>query len=564
MSISNRNNKYKNIKYNDKNNTKSIYMNLDLVTLNILCTYVVSFNNNIKRGHLINIQNALNLADKTDVYENDEKLNKFKFIMSALDGRLNLNIRNIDILSKHISGGLMTDTIINPDNILNDGEIKWVNDMVTDAITHGFAMNDAKQYIDICTKMLSPDTDKSEVTEKFYELVKGSMSKFRKSTIDTDNEMMFTLQSDKLRDIITVFHDQLSNPSNILKTGMQGLNEMIGGGFVSCRLYLLFGLPGEGKSTTLLNLAYQLKKHNRNFKTKDVTKKPCIVLLTMENAVRETVERLFDISCNTGAEFISFTPDEILTKLEHDGELYLTDQSPIDIIIKYKPNRSVDTSYLYTLTDELEDMGYEVIALIQDYIKNIRSIENNQDTRIELGLVTNEFKNFATIKDIPVISASQLNRDATKHIDEARKTHKSDLVRLMGRSNIGESMLMLENADAAFLLAPEYDEEGLKYMGIQRIKIRYKASKREHIYQPFAVNNGIKYLEDINAMIPIYKETMRNDGIVASNISSYHTNTIKDIDSDIMFRIDNEHNSFINRIACSILTIPAVIKKNKY
>ena len=76
----------------------------------------------------------------------------------------------------------------------------------------------------------------------------------------------------------------------------------------------------------------------------------------------------------------------IVRKLREEGELVLNDDSPIDIVIKYKANKSVDTSYLYTLVDDLEDDGYEVICLVQDHVKRIRSIYNSPDLRIELGV----------------------------------------------------------------------------------------------------------------------------------------------------------------------------------
>ena len=181
---------------------------------------------------------------------------------------------------------------------------------------------------------------------------------------------------------------------------MQGFNQLIGGGFENTRLYLLLGVTGGGKSLSMLNIAYQIKKYNKNFKPKDPTKIPCVVYLTMENSVTETIQRLFEIC--VGDDMRNYSPEDIEYKLRTEGELYLTDESPIDIIIKYKPNRSEDTSYLYTLTEDLEDEGYEVICLIQDHIKRLRSVENQPDVRLELGNVANEMKTFAIIKDIPV------------------------------------------------------------------------------------------------------------------------------------------------------------------
>ena len=147
-----------------------------------------------------------------------------------------------------------------------------------------------------------------------------------------------------------------------------------------------------------------------------------------------------------------------------EGELFLTDESPIDIIIKFKPNKSEDTSYLYTLVEDLEDEGYEVIALLQDHAKRMRATTRNPDVRLELGDVINEFKTFAMLKDIPVISNSHLNREGARVIDANAGKSKADLTRLLGKSNIGESLLMLDNVDYACIINYEYDNEGHKYM----------------------------------------------------------------------------------------------------
>jgi replicative DNA helicase len=269
----------------------------------------------------------------------------------------------------------------------------------------------------------------------------------------------------------------------------------------------------------------------------------------MENTVRETVERLFNIS-STPENIINYSADQVINILRTDGELYLTDESPVDIIIKYVPDNSVDTGYLYTLAEDLEDEGYEVMCMVQDYIKRIRPTNYTGDIRLDLGTIVNEFKIFAAIKDIPVISASQLNRDATKHIDEGRKTNKADLLRLLGRSNIGESMLMLENIDCGFMLAPEFDQTGAKYMGIQRIKMRYRATNRESIYQPFAPGNAIKLVEDFASTTPVFKDSMRpdvNENTLFNGVKTVtRTNVIRDLDTDMMIREDDKQHNFFN------------------
>ena len=110
---------------------------------------------------------------------------------------------------------------------------------------------------------------------------------------------------------------------------------------------------------------------------------------------------------STSEDIRNFTPKQVIKKLKEDGELVLTDDDDIDIIIKYYPNRSIDTSDIYTIVEELADDDKEVIALILDYIKRIRPAEKASDEKEELKNITNELKNLATELDIPVISAHQ-------------------------------------------------------------------------------------------------------------------------------------------------------------
>ena len=260
----------------------------------------------------------------------------------------------------------------------------------------------------------------------------------------------------------------------------------------------------------------------------------------MENTVTESVERLFGMATGR-SNMADYTVENAMRMLREEGELYLTDVSPIDIIIKFKPSNSVDTSYMYTLTEDLEDQGLEVIAMFQDYIGRIRSTERLADTRLEYGMVVDEFKTYAEIKDIPVITVGQLNRDASKHIDEARNKSKSDLVRLIGRSNISESMLILNNIDAGFMIAPEVTRTGERYLGIQRIKIRYNAGNREFLYLPFA-NSTLKLVEDYGS-IAAYKTTMNENEMSGGSMqySNYQTNAIMDMGHVIKQSTEDEN-----------------------
>ena len=449
------------------------------------------------------------MLDMDKYVNDDEKYKRVMFIKRGLDARLEKNLQDRTTILKYINGGILDDDIINPSEFkdLSNAEIDWINETVSSAIKYSFIYEQQDYFIDLFTRFKSADYRSiGAISQEIEQAIAMMNTQFRKARVESSTDRTFNLTPETMTSMITDAYQEVTSKYRKLVTGMQGFNQLIGGGFENTRVYLLLGITGVGKSMTLVNIAYQLKKYNKGYKPKDPTKRPCIVYLTQENTVTETIQRLFQIC--TGEEFSKqSSPEEALRKLRTEGELYLSDESPVDLIIKYKPNKSVDTGYLYTLVEDLEDEGYEVIALLQDHAKRIRSAERNPDVRLELGDVINEMKTFAMIKDIPVISNSHLNRDGARTIDANSGKSKADLTRMLGKSNIGESMLMLDNVDFACIINNEYDSAGQKYMVFKEIKTRIKIL-RDYICQPFDINNEIKLIEDYYSPVPVFKDSL--------------------------------------------------------
>ena len=112
----------------------------------------------------------------------------------------------------------------------------------------------------------------------------------------------------------------------------------------------------------------------------------------MENDIDETVERIFNMSGNAD-DIRNYTPKQVIKYLRKDGQLALTADNDIDIIMKYYPNRSIDTNDLYTIIKDLDDSGSEVIVLILDYLKRIRPSEKAASEKEELKNITNGIEN---------------------------------------------------------------------------------------------------------------------------------------------------------------------------
>lgn len=534
-------------------------INFDIHSLNLMCAYVLSENRNIRRGHYINLRNVMELLDLSKYSNDPERLKRITFIKRGIEAKVNKGLSNPLAIIKYINGGIMDDDIIDINSFtdLSNPEIQWINETISNTLSSTFIYDTATKMIELYTEFLSADSSRiSELSTQIQTETFDLCNKFRQARRDSALEKTFSLRPEIFDNVIRETHEEITSSYRYLYTGMQGFNALIGGGFENTRLYLLLGITGGGKSLSMIDLAIQMKKYNKGFKPKDPTKIPCIVYLTMENSVTETIQRVFEMC--TGKSMRDFTVEEVEKKLKEEGELYLSDESPIDIIIKYKPNRSEDTSYLYTLTEDLEDEGYEVIALLQDHIKRLRSIENQPDVRLELGNVANEMKTFAIIKDIPVITDSHLNRDGARIIDNTAGKTIPDLTRLLGKSNIGESMLMLDNVDLGIILNQEYDSEGNKYMVFKVIKQRVKILK-EYVCIPY-IKDTIKLVEDLYEPVPLYKDTLMTTApiqlIQGTNVAidrHIAANQVDEDDTDNIWNTINDDEIEENNILYTVI-----------
>lgn len=524
---------------------KKLPINFDLASLTLMCNYVMSENRNVRRLQYINLRNLIDMLDMERYINDQEKYKRVIFIQKGLQARLDKGIQDPLLIYKYINGGIIDNDIIDISEFrnLSNNEIDWINETVSSTIRSSFIYEECDRQLDLWTRFKAADYSSiSAISAEIESAVTELHTKFRKSRVEASTDQMFSLKPDELHSILVDTWQEVTSKYRRLVTGMQGFNQLIGGGFENTRVYLLLGITGVGKSMTLINLAYQLKKYNKGYKPKDPTKRPCIVYLTMENTVTETIQRLFQIC--TGEELNKqSSPEEAERKLRSDGELYLTDESPIDLLIKFKPNKSEDTSYLYTLTEDLEDEGYEVICMLQDHAKRIRSTSNNPDIRLELGDVINEMKTFAMLKDIPVISNSHLNREGARVIDANATKSKADLTRLLGKSNIGESLLMLDNVDFAAIINNEYDRDGNKYMVFKQIKTRIRVF-RDYICQPFDTLNEIKLVEDFYSPMPVFKDSLYSDPVLNTGIPQPQKSNVKLSNyNDIIQVVEDEDDS---------------------
>ena len=491
-----------------------IRFNFDLIMMDMFCSYALSQNISIHRNSQATLLSIFNAMDES-IFENNPALTiRFRFVKDVLQARLTSNV-SIELIIRQVTGMIgnkYSDLDMNSFKELSNDDVAWAEKTISNCANLLFINNSVLDLGNLCSEFGAADYNhKLDVVERIQEQVGDMQNKFRKNSVDSD-DLNNTIKFDDLDNSMADIYSTMEQSTVKLRTGMQGFNNITAGGVEGGRVYSLFGLPGDGKTITLANLAVQLKKYNKNYVCKDKTKRPAIVFLTMENAVRDIVKIFFNIVTHSNRPMEDYTLEDATAILNE--ALGCTEDDPITIIVKYKPINSVNTSYLYKLTDDLSDEGYEVICLIQDYIKRIRPVDYVGDMRLDLGSVINDFHNYATFYDIPVLTASQFNREGVRIVDESRNNNRHDLVSKLGRAMIGESGLIEENLDCSIFLTREVSKEGQEFMGFKLAKHRYNIfTKDTTFYQPFHPECAISYMEDEGCAEPIYRTNLLRDEV---------------------------------------------------
>lgn len=496
----------------------------DLQSLDMFAMFVMSTNACIKYSNYIELKALMDKLN-LDIYRPEPmKMKYIEFINRALDGIVNKKLNtNKDMLFQYANGGNGERPILDVEfKELSNSEVAYIIELISSSLKTIFFYEYADSMIDVCQRFKTEAyVDRDRITSEFETLLDDTKNEFRRINKNLASEVDFSLNRDFIDERINDIYKNETNPSRTLFSGMQGLNRMNGGGFESGRVYMFFGTAASGKSFTTLDLALQIKKYNKGYRCKDLTKRPCIVILTMENSVQETISRMYAMLANQQMKDADY--DSVVNTFKNDPHLDMSAENDIDIIVKYKSNLSIDTSYLYQLYEDLSDDGKEPILIIQDHIKRIRPVYSQKDLRLDLGEVVNEFKAFAVEKDLVVISISHLNRDATKIVEDARRNNSSDVGKMLGRSNVSESLLMIDNCDVGYIINKEYDSDLNQYLSFLLIRTR-TGFDLDYFCQPFLPGNDVKLEEDFDTYAK-YKITLEKKNEVVMNERSYVSNS---------------------------------------
>lgn len=494
----------------------------DITRLDMIISFLYKQSVLRTRKTLTNTYKLFQNLDESLIVDNPDLMARVWIIKTTLRGRLEEGFENDENLMQYCFDQSDSDEFkektlkyILENKKISYEESKYIVKTIDDTLEFGYVITIKGIVQDIIDKIDDQQYKTyKEVSNDLYEIA-NSIINIKRRTTSLGSDQTFSLNTEEFEEVVEDALQKLKDRNRVFITGIQRLNTLLSPGYLSKRLYIYLAFPGKGKSTILLKSALDIKRYNAGVKTKDPDKRPAVLLLTLENDIPETIERLYNMAVDAD-DIRNFTAKQVKRKMREKGHLRLTAEDNIDIIIKEYKNRELDTNDLYTIINDLDDEGVEVISLVLDYIKRIRPVERANDEKTELKNISNELKELAKYFDIPVITAQQLNRSGASVVDAALQAKKEDVTRLVGRDSIAGAWEIIENSDFCCIINPEVKSDTQElFLTFKLLKRRYRSSEEneklrrlEYFNQPFEPNNEIRLLDDIDLPAPLALESL--------------------------------------------------------
>ena len=500
---------------------QKLKVKFDKTTLDQIISFIYKDSVLRTRKTLNNIYKLITNLDERE-YENEPTLvERLWIIQKSLDAILYEGMEHKETMAQYCldqpdCSEYSSDLIKNLDeNSISYTESKYLLKRVDDALCYGYIITVRRNMKELLDLIEDGDYKSYKaISEDLYTLA-YTLINIRRSTSSTSADQTFSLVQDQFEAVVEESVHMLQDRNRIFLTGIKRLNTILSPGLMSKRLYTFLAFPGKGKSTILLKLALDIKKYNKGIKTKDPDKRPAVLFLTLENDIAETVERMYNMTVSSD-DIRNYTPAQVSKQMRREGQLTITDDNNIDIIIKEYKNREIDTNDIYGIINDLSDDGVEVVALIVDYMKRIRPFEKASDEKGELKNITNELKELGKFYDMPVITAQQLNRTSATVVDAAIQNNKEDVTRLVGSTGVASAWEIIENSDCVIIVNPETKvDSGQLFMIFKLLKRRYrsiestdKLRRLDYFAHPFEEGSEIKLVDDVNLATSVSLESL--------------------------------------------------------
>jgi replicative DNA helicase len=475
----------------------------------------------VNRRSLANIKRFLTIIDR-DYYCRSENIEAMLLVCDLLVSIRTKNPHGVSLesLTYKVENLLVEpydkvrDQLIIPQiNVAKDelpeDDLEYITNSLDQNLKFSYILDVKDNLIELTNDIeTSSYTDFPSLLHQYRDLVTGIMNFFRSTDSNSmTNEIVHTGDPTFL-DILYDTYEAIRNPASALQTGWQALNSALGprGGFQNKNLYCLHANTNSFKSAMLLHISRMIKEYNASRvieEFKRTGKIPTVLHISMENDNDEDNERLYktvvkkDLGKCTSRE-------ELNQSWEHNfGNSNSEEENPIDISFLHVDARSLSVDEIDVIIENLEEEGYRVIACVVDYLGLIkpRMEDMGKDNRLQLKNIADDLLSLAKNRDIPVITAHQINRSGGAVLTNLKNQGGVNAISQMTNEFIGESYGIEQAVSwSAFIDIEIHGED--RWLMFKRNKSRYKNKFGTETFV-MKIRDGIIIDDDIYLSTPL-------------------------------------------------------------
>lgn len=370
------------------------------------------------------------------------------------------------------------------DKEMNESSVKRTVLSIRKFIHDSFRENEIVNIVNTASHTLMFRRDSIKDIRDFVRELSASLEPYQIEANRKDPAVVARLDigdTTSLNELFSKIQEGNDNTS-ILRTGWQGINRMLQGGFRRGETWTTAALQHNYKTGFTLSLFKQFAMYNRPIMT-DPTKKPLLLRISTEDALSNNVETLYrNIYENEHGRLPEGEVDpkdvaEYVTgNLRKNGyQIKIERVDPSGWGYKDVQNRVL----------ELEAEGYEIHVLMIDYLPMLQKTGLEQGPAgIEYRDLLRRMRNFCSARNILLITPWQLSTEAKMLIREGR----TDFVKFIeGKGYYAGSKQIDQELDGELYLHIE-KLGGRAWLTIQRGKHRLPAiidDRDKYVVLPF-------------------------------------------------------------------------------
>lgn len=359
------------------------------------------------------------------------------------------NKRIVELLQKYFSKFNRKPTSTELSVFLNSDKLKEAYTIVknnSDNITEEIDYNTLLDHTERFLKLQGFQNTLLQIAEKWDSVTdKEDLVSFYNNIEKIIGYSLRSSEGHNYFDELETHIDNLLTETNHLSTGIEWLDELLGGGFLleGRSMYIFAGETNVGKSIFLHNMAVNIMKQNKK-----------VILFSLEMS-----EQMYNIRItSTISELDNNTLKDNVEEIRDGAMRFKMMRPDTGLIVKEYPPNSVTPAILKTYTKQIiSTKKFKPDAIVVDYLNLLTSDGNNSYEKIKN--ISEQLRALSYEFQCPVITATQLNRSGYSGSGSSSQAQVYDQ-RGPGMSSVSESYGTGATADAVVgLFRTDQDKE---------------------------------------------------------------------------------------------------------